>query len=721
MVTISVAGILFMTAAAWDITVADSVEARGELAERLTRAYGRLLRPPLDEPSFVLSDLDFHYTRRFVEYSGDISGRTIGAINATLQVLPGAAPSEQDRLLSAAPGVQKADGHFGVDQDLEKSVNQEKDMPILWGNGRLLLALAQCCRTKPDDRLLGVARKLGDYIIATRKYYGKEENFTGVGGSFASGFTTCYPSWIDGLVALGELTDDKKYWDEAAYIGGLSLLDRALEKHHSHGRLTAYRGMLDLDRARGTGEFVDAVAEGCARVEKDFLMPTGAVTEIFSLDYARDEGCSDADWVRVNVLLWQATGNAHYLDVAENALRNHLFATQFENGGFGHHTFRTLTDGDKKIHAAGIAPYASEAYWCCSMHGANLLADLASYAVVATHDGVEVTWLCEGCAKFKDLTVTVTKQSPFLWRVQLESPVKTNLALRMRIPAWAGNLTVNGEARDNVGGWVMAPCEWVGKKTLDVAFPETLRIVKDKDAEVVRIYHGPDLLCLPDVAQQRDAALDAVPTVILQADAPPANRLPALVKQAGGPWQHVELIPLAQSTPGANFLFRVQQVAQDDFAKQATDAQPIEPPRRRMTLTFACDGMYEVYVDGMHVFDGEGWHESPYITIYPKTEKPLVAVKVHSDSPHPGFIGVAEGVPTTPGAWTAVPCADAPSAEYLIDPAAGKDAQVKLDDLGPFGVDPWKHMCGNFIKTGAHWVWPENASEKKTWLIRYGF
>src|SRR5690606_31290925 len=119
-------------------------------------------------------------------------------------------------------------------------------MPILWGNGRLLRAMAEHLRRTGDPALRQAAVALGDYVIATRPYYGKPENFEAVGGTFASGFTTCYPSLIDGLVQLGISTGEQRFFDEARFIAKLSLADADFEKRHSHGRLTAYRGMLEL-------------------------------------------------------------------------------------------------------------------------------------------------------------------------------------------------------------------------------------------------------------------------------------------------------------------------------------------------------------------------------------------------------------------------------------------------------------------------------------------
>ena len=730
MISVLVLGVSMMSFHAAERIPAESVEVRGELAVRLERAHARLLQPPLGNPEFVLSDLHFHLTRRFTEYSGDVSGRILGALDASSTVHPGLPLSMEDFLKETIPTLQKADGHFGVEQDLAKSVNQQRDMPILWGNGRLLLALAECCRTKPDEKLLSCARKLGDYIISARSYYGKKENFEGVGGSMASGFTTCYPSWIDGLVALGELTGETKYLDEAAFIARLALLDQIIDKHHSHGRLIAYRGMLDLDRVTGKREFTEAVAEGCARIEKGYLMPVGGVTEIFDLTYDRDEGCSEVDWIRVNTLLWRATGKTHYLDVAENALRNHLMAMQFSNGGFGHHRFGTLKDGKASYLLADVGPDGSEAYWCCTMHGTQLLADIARYAVVTSDDAVWVTWLGEVRAKVKvggnDIGVTLQKKSPVHWIVSLDNTKQATGVLQLRVPAWTDTLKVDGEKLPAKNGWVDVPLKGT-KRTLDVLFTDRIRVTREKEGEAARVYAGPDLYCLPDVEfGKENAPGDQLSTVLLATDVPTSGRrIPVLLETSSGNYQKASLVPIVDRPHGGcSILLKVRNTDPGEWAKLNRDAAPMPKPGVPMKFAFATDGEYEVFLNGVSVYRGAGWQESPEIEVYGKRQN-VIAVKVTCQATPPGFIGLIEGkTGTDTQHWSAVPCPEPLSADWVKDMSAGKENEVRLHDLGPLGIEPWKHTPGRFSETEARWIWPEKNTQTdgtKSWLFRYTY
>ena len=61
----------------------------------------------------------------------------------------------------------------------------------------------------------------------------------------------------------------------------------------------------------------------------------------------QDEGCGLADWIVVNLMMYQATGEERYLDDAEHTLVNHFFANQFHTGGFGHRSFSQEIIGGK--------------------------------------------------------------------------------------------------------------------------------------------------------------------------------------------------------------------------------------------------------------------------------------------------------------------------------------------------------------------------------------
>jgi len=93
-------------------------------------------------------------------------------------------------------------------------------------------------------------------------------------------------------------------------------------------------------------------------IDMGAVKTNGGVLEYFKKDYTRDEGCSEADFVRLSLQLWRATGEAGYLNRAEHCLYNSLFAGQFATGDFGHHDF----DGRGYV----TVPGPGRAGWCWS-------------------------------------------------------------------------------------------------------------------------------------------------------------------------------------------------------------------------------------------------------------------------------------------------------------------------------------------------------------------
>jgi hypothetical protein len=713
------------------VRLPERVQALGQTREYLQKAYARLSSPPLSELEFVLSDVSFRERRRFTEYSGDVSGRMLGALGASAPLL-GDNGVFCEALMKAFAGLQKPDGHFGADQDLSAGANATRDMPILWGNSRLLLALAERSRRTGDAQALKMARGIGDYVISTRPYYGRKENF-GVGDALAAGFTTCYPAMIDGLTALGEVSGDRKYLDEARFIAKLSLIDTKFEKHHSHGRMTAFRGMLDLDRVTGQPEFLDAVRAGCRTLAEQYEFPTGGIPEVCERTYGRDEGCSDADWIRVNLLLWRATGENAYLDAAEHAL-DHLLAAQFSNGGFGHRPVRTLQDGAKNFRAGGFEGRGSEAYWCCSMHGTQLLADVAQWSVVSDDSRLLVTWLGEARSTLKigqwEVTAEVRRERPDRWKITLVSPQPGELTLRLRVPAWASQVTVDGKTCAGRDGWADVQRAVNGSDSFIVEVREGLRICgissdKPEGDAPVRLFVGPAMLCLPDVSVGDGLATpEDVPTLALPPVASGQRKLEALLALPGDKWQIVPLVPISQRPlGGCRVLFHVRPMKNDEFKKLAERNRSTPPAPVPMEISFAAGGPYEIYLNGKKLASGVGFDESPRLEAYSGHARNVVLVRVHASGKTSGLIGLvfkgsAQPHVTTVDGWSVIPCPAEFKPESLTTnwPAGA----AKLKDLGTWGAEPWGHMPAQFALTGARWIWPDgpDADQGKCWVFR---
>ncbi|MFP4499674.1 MAG: beta-L-arabinofuranosidase domain-containing protein [Candidatus Hydrogenedentota bacterium] len=718
----------------WDpgaISHPNTTTPTGDTRELVEQARARLCSPPLNDAKFVLSDVSFAVTRRFNRYSGDISGRMLGALGLADAMLGTQSPL-LDTLIDHLPRYQKPDGHFGKPQDLAAEINQDRDMPILWGNGRLLRAMAEQVMRVDNPELRASAIALGDYIRDTRPYYGKPENFEEVGGLLASGFTTCYPSLIDGLVALGVATDEERFLDEAHFIGQLSLDDQDLARRHSHGRLTAFRGMLELDMLRDARDFIPAIEKTVVAIQEEYALPTGGIPELFDTTYNRDEGCSEADWIWVQLLLWKATGNTQYLDRAAFVLRNHLFATQFPHGGFGHYVFERLKNGLVAYRGAAIDNWASDSYWCCSMHGTQLAADLANWAVLTQDDAILLPLLAEAEASVTvngvPVQVAVSEPTPGQWTIEVTSAHDASLTLKVRQPGNLPAIQVNGKARDAKDGWVSLTHTAHADADADadairVALPRTIvrtNLAGEPPAlgEPMLVRAGEDLYALEDpVLPKALRGKDTVPRLAVLENPMDTYRPGALTAllQTSEPVYEVPLTPLAKRLPGrCRYLFLPPSTPRDALEKKAVagGVSTGEP----YTIQVASESPYDIYINGVRAFHHAGWSESPERQCYlPPDAKALsIAVAVQANTEPAGFMARIDGqrfsAVSTPSDWKVYRVAHAPG--DALDPATlAEKKRLPTKDLGPLGIPPFFHIPGHYHGSGAHWLWAKDDAE----------
>jgi DUF1680 family protein len=532
----------------------------------------RLAEPPLDTRDFILADLSMKQNRRYIDYSGDISGRWIAAAAFLAPLYPkpfAAFPA----VIAEIPTYQKPDGHFGVDQDLPH-INHDRDTAILWGNGRLLIGLIEVYERTGDAKALATARRLGDYFIATDAVFDKPEIIRRKPGGYSLNFETYYLSCIEGLVALGRVTGENRYWDEAKRIANLAMTVTDFDALHSHGRLCAVRGIADLYEATGDSRWREAFERDWAQFVKRYRLPTGGVKEVLEPACNRDEGCAESDWLRLNLSLWRLTGQGRYLDEAERCLKGHFIANQFPNGGAGHRLFHQI-DG----RPVAFRPGGEEAWWCCSEHWTRAMVDVARHAVTGGPQGPCINLMidCEGAVagpggKWK----IAMRELPHGLHVTVTSPASTKATLRIHRPAWAErgariekpdslSLTATGDA------WLLDGV-WAGVQTIVVHLPDEVRC-EVTSGDVGALLQGYDLLVAhpsPANAWLLDALPGELPTVLWSASSPDDKGrivVSASLKARTDPnqpdqWKPLELTPLRAAmrpNEAAWFLFRLRQ------------------------------------------------------------------------------------------------------------------------------------------------------------------
>ena len=558
--TAALIGFTLANAYSWEaptLPTPEAVRLAGPWATAQTLNAERMAAAPLDKAEFILDDVALKQHRKFAEYSGDISGRWIGTAAFLAPQFPKAFAAFPV-VMAGFPLYQKADGHFGADQQLPK-IERGRDMPILWGNGRLLIGLVEVYDRSGDTNALALAKRLGDYFITTDSVYDKAENIRSVGGSYADGFVTCYFSCIEGMVGLGRVTKEQRYVEEAKRIAGLAASVTNFDSLHSHGRLCAVRGFADLYALTGEQRWRDFAERDWHIFASRYLLPTGGVKEMLEDKYERDEGCAEADWLRLNLSLWRLTGQDRYLDAAERALKNHFIYQQFPNGGAGHRVLHQVNN--QTVAFKGLS---EEAWWCCGEHWARAMVDVARTAVVGSRRGLFINLAvdCEATVPGPDgLWKTVVRETEDGFRIRLEpaKPFKAEVRIH-RMPlqgeaAQPGSIDVPKGLKVRAEGdaWVVSGV-WSATQDLQVHLPSALRVETASDGSGI-LLRGYDLLAahrVPANAWLTDK-LPAVRPVVLWSERLPMTGgrvvVPASLAADADPgkpeqWRPLELAPL---------------------------------------------------------------------------------------------------------------------------------------------------------------------------------
>ncbi|MCY2987581.1 MAG: glycoside hydrolase family 127 protein [Planctomycetota bacterium] len=433
---------------AWMLPEARDVQLGGPIGEAYRRGQERLSQDPYRSAAFLRSDFSFEQKRIFTNYSGDISGRFIEIASLTAPAGK-MSPNTLPDVLQDISRYQKADGHFGYDVDwstpLEPESPHNVKLPIFWGNSRLLVGLLDAQREFARPDLLQAARRIGDFYVATADRFldpARMAEYRST-GTYAAGYVTDYFPGIEGLVRLYQVTHDDRYLQQAERMAEFFRQFDTLPIDHSHGNLITHYGLLLLYETTGKQEYLQRpLRRWQEAVEGGYVWPMGGVGERFRVSWKTDEGCSEADWLRLNLRLWQLTGETRFLNMAERLLWNHYAMNRTANGGYGHHNFVCDAEGPLVMQTQ-----STEAVWCCTFHGLLGLHTLHRYVVAGSQRGLFINFPLDVRARVQTphgvCQVTVSCQAEergtLACRVRID-PQDTTAefpAVFLRRPTWA--------------------------------------------------------------------------------------------------------------------------------------------------------------------------------------------------------------------------------------------------------------------------------------------
>ena len=410
-------------------------------SDRYHLTLNRVLRgaQPAYTQEFLLADLRGEPGRRFTNFSGDLSGRWIGALAACSASFGEDFPVLDEFVKKALP-LQHPEGYFGKNFNAEHP--GDDDLALLWGNGRLLVGLMEYYAIRHDPATLVAARKLGDFLAGIGPRFNSQQMAEDFGaGHFATSYI-CWTQQTEGLADLYAETKEAKYRDLCADIS--ARIERR-PGDHVHGYLCSVRGTLALYQATQDARHLDRVVAAWNDVRNSGdLLITGGVPEAWSPKKKRTEGCAECDWLRLNLALYRTTGDAKYLATAERVLFNEFAMNQFASGDFGHAVlYEDFTPEMVEVRA----------WWCCTLHGLRAFPDVNDS--VFRQSGSDIVYDLPIDGRFKSQNAILEARSFLATEGKIHIYVQNMMSggsLVVRKPEWADAvvLTRNGARLDDL-------------------------------------------------------------------------------------------------------------------------------------------------------------------------------------------------------------------------------------------------------------------------------
>lgn len=483
-----------------------------------------------------------------------------------------------DKAADAVVGAQREDGYVQT-----KTTTRERDGgpgPLAdrldfetYNFGHLMTLASIAYRTSGDDRFLGVAKRLGDWLLTAVQEHPER-------------FADCNicPSHYMGTVELARATGDERYTALAARLielhGGkgragsddnqdqLAAADQRVAAGHAVRANYLYAGMTDVVLETGDPALREAIDSlwddlvgrklyitgGCGALydgaSPDAAQDYWSVTKVhqsYGRSYqlpqttAYNESCASIGFIMWAWRMLALTGEARFADEIERVLLNALPAMIGADAMTYLYTnpLRQVRDLPYELRRAGDQLRATEGVrpshvrprqafmdssFCCPPNIARALAELPYYVYGTAPDGVWVHQFVSGTLAAEvdggalrlEQTTAYPAAGSVTIRVTADVPVRA--AVRVRIPGWAGEeamVSVDGEAITAVEhGYAVIEREWTDA-TITLELPMNARLVAahhlvEEATNQVAVMRGPIVYCLEEADLPEGVGIEEV-------------------------------------------------------------------------------------------------------------------------------------------------------------------------------------------------------------------
>jgi len=394
--------------------------ASSQLSFRIGLARKRTSSYPLDSMDFIMLDLERPdaCSREAYWCTGDLTGRLLEFLSCAGQV-DGKSDPRLGALFERILKQRRASGLFSRYEGLS---NKPPEDNFMAGIGRLFPGLIRYHELTGDARALEAAEGLARRLWSVRDEWQKHLKST-------SG--RVIEAWIsEPFARLYGITKDPRWLDFCGMVR--EPLGTCELSCHSHGFLSTLRGLQIAALVTGDLSWNEKPEQNRRLIiEKQFERPDGCIPENFPRS-SRNEGCSIADWLMLNLNAGLILDDDAAYDKAERIFWNALAFNQWITGAFGH---RGLT-----ANGYGV-DQMQEAWWCCTEDAGMAMSEYARHVVTCREGTIRVNFLVPGeytvpLPGGNEAKVKITTAYPARAEATIEAngvPVGTKVKLRVPV------------------------------------------------------------------------------------------------------------------------------------------------------------------------------------------------------------------------------------------------------------------------------------------------